>query len=358
MRAIAALSVVVGHTVAAMAPQASSEGGIVWRLLSPATQGLTLFFVLSGFLLFRPFVTSVVSGTRAPGWARFLRNRAVRILPAYVFILLVTSYVLGVARLSDQSAAVSAEGAGRLPLVDLLWSLPLVQTFNPEQMRTGIGVAWSLTVETCFYALVPLCALAAARLARPLGRWAAVLAPAAAFLAVGVAGKIWLLWETRNMSEAAKFNFEWGQTWSAVVARSILVHGDLFAYGMAAAVLYVAVEQGAIGRDRAAAMRLPLIVTAIAGAGAASVGSLLIFQDAAAAIACTAALLFLVLPTRRGAAAGSARLMEWAPSGSSGSCPMAFICGTLASSGGCSSVDGASRTRSWGFSLTSPLLLL
>src|SRR4051794_32608663 len=45
--------------------------------------GVALFFVLSGFLLFRPFVRAALDGAPRPGLGRYVVRRAARILPLY-----------------------------------------------------------------------------------------------------------------------------------------------------------------------------------------------------------------------------------------------------------------------------------
>src|SRR4051812_26100870 len=54
-------------------------GGVLARL----DVGVAIFFVLSGFLLFRPFALARATGARRPGTGRYLWRRALRILPAY-----------------------------------------------------------------------------------------------------------------------------------------------------------------------------------------------------------------------------------------------------------------------------------
>src|SRR4051794_30370828 len=49
--------------------------------------GVELFFVISGFLLYRPFVAARVEGRAPQPLKVFFRRRALRILPAYFVIL-------------------------------------------------------------------------------------------------------------------------------------------------------------------------------------------------------------------------------------------------------------------------------
>jgi peptidoglycan/LPS O-acetylase OafA/YrhL len=56
--------------------------------------GATIFFVISAFLLYRPFVTAAFNDTPAPSITRFLRRRFVRIFPAY-WVTLALLFALG-----------------------------------------------------------------------------------------------------------------------------------------------------------------------------------------------------------------------------------------------------------------------
>ena len=80
--------------------------------------GVVLFFTLSGFLLYRPFAASIVRGERLPSVRGYLRNRALRILPAYWAILFLCAVVVGSAtfwdrRASSSTAACSTPGCSQ-----------------------------------------------------------------------------------------------------------------------------------------------------------------------------------------------------------------------------------------------------
>jgi len=145
LRAIAALSIVVTHTANQSGfNQQSRFGPLTARL----DVGVTVFFVISGFLLYRPFVASRLEGRPRPAVWRYARRRALRILPAYWVALT----VLG--------------GIGWLHgvLGDHWWvHYGLVQNLHTSWILTGLGVAWSLCIEASFYLVLPLYALAAER---------------------------------------------------------------------------------------------------------------------------------------------------------------------------------------------------
>ena len=64
-------------------------------LLQRMDVGVAIFFVLSGFLLFRPFIARRLSGKAAVNTGTFLRRRSLRVLPGYWFALTFCVVVLG-----------------------------------------------------------------------------------------------------------------------------------------------------------------------------------------------------------------------------------------------------------------------
>src|ERR671910_1518865 len=96
VRAIAAVSVLVFHCWRYGAEGGSrADLGLVNRFVLPHLPlGVTLFFSLSGFLLYQPFVAAALSGSPFPKVGSYFRNRGLRILPAYWAILLAVGVVL------------------------------------------------------------------------------------------------------------------------------------------------------------------------------------------------------------------------------------------------------------------------
>lgn len=122
------------------------EERFVWRLLGTGTIGVPVFFILSGFLLYRPFARATLNGTALPSVRAYLRRRALRILPAYWLML--PAGVL----LADAPEA-------RRPLV-WLQLITLTHPYDPDRWWEGTSLLaiWSLSVEACFYLLLPLLA--------------------------------------------------------------------------------------------------------------------------------------------------------------------------------------------------------
>ncbi len=255
LRACAAGAVLVYHVWRFAPPGRGTEDlGVLSSVLPHLWHGVTLFFVLSGFLLYRPFAAAALRGTRAPSVTAFLRNRALRILPAYWVVLLATAFVLRTA-LVPQGETARTEGvpSAELLVLDLL----LLQNFSFDGLFTGIGPAWSLAVEAVFYVVLPVVAVVAlAGRARGAGPRTAALAPVAALLLLGVTGKV-----------AAHGGLV---DWSFGVLRSFWAWADVFALGMAVAVVAVEAQDGRLHLPRRWRPVAGGVVVAVAAAGLAT----------------------------------------------------------------------------------------
>ncbi|MFG6402657.1 acyltransferase family protein [Microbacterium sp. P04] len=318
LRAFAAVAVMIGHVHGKLGQEAVGEP---WsRLLGFTGHGLTLFFALSGFLLFRPFAASLLNGTKRPGTGRYALNRALRIFPGYIVILLVVSFVLGAANTqaptwgdTNFSRTDGSVGYFWNP-IGFIASLLMVQTWFPSTNRLGIGVAWSLSVELVFYILLPLLAILAGWvLARSGRRWVAVALPPLLLFALGLAGKICSALVMRGYPESMRFALEWGDNWVAVLNRSILVHGDLFAYGMVAAVIVVLVQAKEISPRTISTIVLASWGAVVIFGVAGFFGLGRVLNDSLVGVACGALLLVVVLPNRRDQHSSLARALELPP---------------------------------------------
>jgi peptidoglycan/LPS O-acetylase OafA/YrhL len=121
--------------------------------------GVTIFFVISGFLLYRPYVSRHLEGQRGPLVRDFARRRVLRIVPAYWVALTVGAVILGLSGVFSEKA----------------WAYyGFVQAYRTDTILNGIPVAWSLCVEVTFYALLPVYAMVAFRLTGRYGLHRAV----------------------------------------------------------------------------------------------------------------------------------------------------------------------------------------
>jgi peptidoglycan/LPS O-acetylase OafA/YrhL len=114
--------------------------------------GVQLFFVLSGFLVYRPFAAAALDGGRTPGLGRYALRRAARILPAY-WAALAGSFLL--LRHLDHPMQIEA---GQLPVF-----LLFAQNHFDQTIKHLDPPMWTLAIEVSFYAVLPLIGLLAGR---------------------------------------------------------------------------------------------------------------------------------------------------------------------------------------------------
>ncbi|MEO7262128.1 MAG: acyltransferase [Jatrophihabitantaceae bacterium] len=147
IRAIAAFAVVCTHV--GFNSGRSLDSGPFAPVLARLDFGVTLFFLLSGFVIYRPFLVAALDGRPLPAGhnRRYLTRRAVRILPAYWVAVLATLAVLSL----------------RTPTAHDWWAYPLLlQTYTGGNSDPSLTQMWTLSVELSFYLLVPVAAAWAA----------------------------------------------------------------------------------------------------------------------------------------------------------------------------------------------------
>jgi peptidoglycan/LPS O-acetylase OafA/YrhL len=311
MRAVAAGTIVLVHVWAFSSPSGAVLGASDWRgnALSTLSVGVTLFFTLSGFLLYRPFAASIARAVPHMPISTYLRNRFLRIAPAYWAILLLAALVLGTVGIRNSSGALEI---GRLTDPSVLAQAGLlIYDYRPSQLLIGIGPAWSLAVEVVFYLALPFMVLAAAALARRFearrDRIFVLLAPPLFLLLLGLSGKA-----VAGIALPADPTAGYDANWHSVVERSFWAQADLFSFGMAVAVLFVEIEDGRLFLpDRwrwlvcgaAAAIFIPCAWTMHQGEQS------YLLQNTGEALAIALAFAALVLPAAAGR--GKERVIGW-----------------------------------------------
>ncbi len=150
LRAVAALLVVGTH---AAFVTGKHNHGYLGAMAARLEIGVAIFFALSGFLLFRPWVTAAAAGSDAPSAARYAHRRLRRVMPAYLATVLLAYGVYSVFS--------SGPNPGQ-SLAGLLRHLTLTQIYTDNYLMThlhrGLSQTWSLAVEVAFYAVLPLLA--------------------------------------------------------------------------------------------------------------------------------------------------------------------------------------------------------
>lgn len=137
MRGFAALMVVLIHVT----------GRTEYPWLGVHGYGPIALFVLSGFLLYRPFARWVLGVAAKPSLRDFAIRRLLRIFPAYWVVLHVWYFVY--------PAAVPSS------FVTYLKQLTLINTLEFFGLVQGLQQAWSMGAELTWYVALPFLALAA-----------------------------------------------------------------------------------------------------------------------------------------------------------------------------------------------------
>jgi peptidoglycan/LPS O-acetylase OafA/YrhL len=114
-----------------------------------AAQGVAIFFLISGFLLYRPFLVAHRGG-RPVRVGDYGRRRFLRIVPGYWLALTVVLLLL------NHPNGVTT---GNWPRY-----YGFAQIYDHGSVSGGIGAAWTLCVEVTFYAALPLLAFLGGRL--------------------------------------------------------------------------------------------------------------------------------------------------------------------------------------------------
>src|SRR3954452_11087302 len=171
LRAIAALTVVAYHAWLYTLPRitAAHRETLGDQVIHEFRLGLVLFFVLSGFLLYQPWVRSALTGVPAPRLGAYLLRRAARIVPAYY---------LAVAGSIALLWSVKGAPGVRFPPTGDLWTFALfAQNFSDATVLELDPPLWTLGVEASYYLALPALGWLALRL-RHSGRAGQLVVPA------------------------------------------------------------------------------------------------------------------------------------------------------------------------------------
>lgn len=189
MRGVAALTVLFGHVLYFGHPSS-----VQLQTLGPliATQGVVIFFAISGFVLYRPFVAARGTGTTVGSVTpAFLWRRFVRIFPAYWVALTALAIWPGL------EGVFSSHWWAYYGLIHGNWS---------AWVAGGLGPAWSLSAELAFYLALPLIALLLATRGAGSGRRHAWGWEAGVVGGLGLANLAWIA--VSNPTVANRFPFE------------------------------------------------------------------------------------------------------------------------------------------------------
>jgi peptidoglycan/LPS O-acetylase OafA/YrhL len=146
-----ACCLVLFHHLAQRMSETANLGGMEWlrAFLLIGGYGVAAFFVLSGFLLARPFWQALRSGAALPSLRIYTLRRAARILPGF-WLALTVSFILSFAVFGAvlDGQLILRYVAGVLALADWHWV-----TLFPVEVN---GPLWSISFEITSYLLLPL----------------------------------------------------------------------------------------------------------------------------------------------------------------------------------------------------------
>jgi peptidoglycan/LPS O-acetylase OafA/YrhL len=295
LRGIAALTVFAIHVWIYQLPNTVELRRDSWEktVLFEGRVAFVMFFVLSGYLLYRAFARAALGEGEPVNVRSYLVRRTARIVPAYYVAILGTLALLW--------------AAGNVPgrrLVDAA-QLPLFfvfgQNYTPDTLLKLNAATWTLAVEVAFYLMLPVIGwLALRRCGGKVSRQALLLG---GFAAAGLA------WNA----------VDYAAGWGPVAAHSPPSFLPYFACGMLVALLVEsrrASKAAPLGRGASLAL--------VAGAGTVLVlngwwhatfahdtVAMEVLADSGAAVAFAAIIAALVLGTGTGVRWLGARPLAW-----------------------------------------------
>jgi peptidoglycan/LPS O-acetylase OafA/YrhL/4-amino-4-deoxy-L-arabinose transferase-like glycosyltransferase len=161
LRAVAALAVLVTHVSLNAMGNRGPFGGLLARL----DVGVAVFFVLSGYLLYRPFVRALLRDEPLPSVRRYFRHRLLRIVPLY-WVVVVASFLFAPAIglvMPTTGFDPSAVGTTSVPLWTMARFLSFTQVYWHDSLGGPFPQAWTLATEMAFYLFLPVFVWAVAR---------------------------------------------------------------------------------------------------------------------------------------------------------------------------------------------------
>jgi peptidoglycan/LPS O-acetylase OafA/YrhL len=181
LRAIAVLCILAFH----VGPAAGLNVGdhVLTRLVSRLDVGVWIFFVISGTLLYRPFVRARLRGKPVPHAGAYAWRRFLRIVPAYWLALTAISIWLA------RPDVFTATG------IPTYYGFAQIYSGDTAIFGQGLGQAWSLCIEVVFYVFLPVFAFAMRALPgrTPKARLRGELVMLAALFLGSTLWKVWVL---------------------------------------------------------------------------------------------------------------------------------------------------------------------
>lgn len=155
IRGLAAAAVVATHVGFSTG---TTSAGAFGAMVSRLDIGVSIFFLLSGFLLYRPWVWRDAGLAGPVNTPRYFLKRFLRIFPLYWVVLAV--------------ALIAVADNHSLGPTKMVANATLTQIYLPDALVHALTQAWSLATEVSFYLVLPLLAWLIGRISRTRsGRW-------------------------------------------------------------------------------------------------------------------------------------------------------------------------------------------
>jgi peptidoglycan/LPS O-acetylase OafA/YrhL/SAM-dependent methyltransferase len=181
LRAMAAIAVAVTHSafISGFNIRNDTWGPYTARL----DIGVAVFFVISGFLLYRPFVLARFRGTSGPAVLPYFRRRFLRIFPAFWLVLTVVLLVDQFHGLNWNTPSASG----------IFYHYTLTHIYFRDHVLGPVQQSWTLATEIAFYVFLPVYAFVMAKVVRNR-RWQlqSELLGVGLLYAFSVAFRLWL----------------------------------------------------------------------------------------------------------------------------------------------------------------------
>lgn len=232
LRALAAIAVLLHH--ASIATAYSLRGfeipgsGRFGEYFAHMDAGVQVFFLISGFLLYRPFVIAALAGRRIDVRS-FFRHRFLRVYPAYWVAFASIALLIGI----DMPAGGARSLSEYFFLVHLYDTTTVVNAAGMHVWRAlgGISQSWTLVVEVSFYLFLPLYAAVIGRLGAQRDRAARIRLELAGLVVLYAISVVWRAVAYWGVPDGSAFAF--------LAPYWLPANLDLFAMGMGLAVVKV-----------------------------------------------------------------------------------------------------------------------
>ncbi len=179
LRASAILLVVFGHVL----PDVNFLSAIQPISIPVGYWGVDAFFVLSGFLLGRPYIDALLGRRPVPKASLYARRRFLRIWPAYAVVVLLSAAIENV-----------HHGRHSASIADVVAHLTMLHGFSPAYIAgVGNGPLWTMAVDAQFYVALPIAVWLMLRLTPPDAafRSRAILASIVGAIALSMAWRLY-----------------------------------------------------------------------------------------------------------------------------------------------------------------------